>query len=111
MTAAAAPTGSLQTALDHARLLLATDPAMAAQQADEIIRVVGRHPMALLVLAASHRVRGQMPHALDVLEPLVREHPQWPLAHLEHGLTLGRAGSASQTTRSIAVGLAPASMS
>ena len=92
MTAAAAPTGTLQTALDHARQLLATDPAMAAQQADEIIRVVGRHPMALLVLAASHRVRGQMPHALDVLEPLVREHPQWPLAHLEHGLTLGRAG-------------------
>ncbi|MCH2091923.1 MAG: sulfotransferase [Pseudoxanthomonas sp.] len=92
MTAAAAPTGTLQTALDHARQLLSTDPAMAAQQAGEIIRVVGRHPMALLVLAASHRVRGQMPHALDVLEPLVREHPQWPLAHLEHGLTLGRAG-------------------
>ena len=92
MIAAASPTGTLDTALDHARHLLASDPAMAAQQASEIIRVVGRHPMALLILAASHRVRGQATHALDVLEPLVREHPQWALAHLEHGLALGRAG-------------------
>lgn len=92
MTASASPTGSLDTALDHARHLLASDPAMAAQQATEIIRVVGRHPMALLIMAASHRVRGQAAHALDVLEPLVREHPQWPLAHLEQGLALGRAG-------------------
>lgn len=92
MTAAASPTGTLDTALDHARHLLASDPAMAAQQASEIIRAVGRHPMALLILAASHRVRGQASHALDVLEPLVREHPQWALAHLEHGLALGRAG-------------------
>ena len=38
MTASASPAGSLDTALDHARHLLASDPAMAAQQATEIIQ-------------------------------------------------------------------------
>lgn len=106
MNAVASPSGTLQTALDHARRLLATDPAMAAQQADEIIRVVGRHPMALLVLAASHRVRGQWSHAFDVLEPLVREHPQWPLAHLENGLALGRAGRGGEAVPALRRALA-----
>ena len=106
MNAVASPSGTLQTALDHARHLLATDPAMAAQQASEIIRAVGRHPMALLVLAASHRVRSQLPHALDVLEPLVREHPQWPLAHLEHGLVLGRAGRGGEAVPALRRALA-----
>ena len=40
------PTGSLEVALAHAERLLDTDPALAAEQAREILRVVGDHPAA-----------------------------------------------------------------
>ena len=49
MTAAAEATANLQTAIAHATRLLATDPALAAEQANDIIRAVGDHPMALLM--------------------------------------------------------------
>ena len=49
----AEPTASLDIALAHAARLLASDPALAAEQAREILRVVGDHPLALLVLGAA----------------------------------------------------------
>src|SRR4051812_1056741 len=42
----AARTGSLEVALAHAERLLQTDPALAAEQAGEILRTVGDHPAA-----------------------------------------------------------------
>jgi predicted Zn-dependent protease len=96
------PTGSVEIALAHAARLLARDPALAAQQAREILEVVPGHPRARLILGAAHRIVGQTQAALGVLEPLVREHPDSSPAHLELGIALsegGRAGDALTVLR------------
>jgi tetratricopeptide (TPR) repeat protein len=109
MTAAAEATANLQTAIAHATRLLATDPALAAEQANEIIRAVGDHPMALLVLAASHRVRGNTDAALHILRPLAAAQPRSAITHLELALALDRAGHADQAVAALrrAVALKP----
>ena len=91
MNAAAEPTASLETALAHASRLLATDPALAGEQAAEIIKAVGDHPMALLVLGVSHRARGDIDGALGILQPLAIAQPNSAMAQLELGIALGRA--------------------
>ncbi|MGH8026284.1 MAG: tetratricopeptide repeat-containing sulfotransferase family protein [Pseudoxanthomonas sp.] len=91
MNTAAAPTATLETALAHASRLLATDPALAGEQATEIIKAVGDHPMALLVLGASHRARGDIEGALGILRPLAISQPNSAMTQLELGIALGRA--------------------
>ncbi|MET1161864.1 MAG: tetratricopeptide repeat protein, partial [Pseudoxanthomonas sp.] len=92
MNAAAGPTtASVDTALAHASRLLATDPALAGEQAAEIIKVVGQHPMALLVLGVSHRARGDIDGALGILRPLAAAQPNSAHTQLELGIALGRA--------------------
>jgi predicted Zn-dependent protease len=89
------PTGTVEVALAHATRLLARDPALAAQQAREVLTVVPGHPRARLILGAAHRIVGQTHAALELLEPLVREHPQSAPAHLELGIALGESGRRS----------------
>jgi tetratricopeptide (TPR) repeat protein len=89
------PTGTVEVALAHATRLLARDPALAAQQAREVLTVVPGHPRARLILGAAHRIVGQTQAALELLEPLVREHPQSAPAHLELGIALGESGRRS----------------
>ena len=91
MNTAAAPTATLETALAHASRLLATDPALAGEQATEIIKAVGDHPMALLVLGASHRARGDIEGALGILRPLAISQPNSAMVQLELGIALSRA--------------------
>jgi tetratricopeptide (TPR) repeat protein len=86
------PVGTLEVALSHAARLLATDPALAAEQATEILKVVPEHPAALLVLGVARRAQGNAAAALEILEPLARKHPAWALAHHELGVALGSAG-------------------
>jgi Flp pilus assembly protein TadD len=88
----AEPTASLEIALAHAARLLASDPALAAEQATEILRVVGDHPLALLLLGASHCACGEANKAIGILDPLAAAHPQWAQAQLELGIALGHAG-------------------
>jgi Flp pilus assembly protein TadD len=109
MNTAAEPTATLDAALAHATHLLASDPALAAEQATEIIRTVGDHPMALLVLGASHRLRGDVDAALAILGPLASSQPGSAIAQLELGLTLGRAGQGDQAVAALrrAVALKP----
>ena len=109
MNATAAPTANLETALAHASRLLATDPQLAGEQAAEIIRVVGDHPMALLVLGTSHRLRGEVNAALEILQPLAQAQPNWAMAQLELGIALGRArqGDAALDALQRAVSLKP----
>ncbi|KFN44853.1 tetratricopeptide repeat-containing sulfotransferase family protein [Arenimonas oryziterrae] len=96
MSFASEPTGSLDVALAHASRLLESDPALAGEQATEIIRAVGNHPMALLLLGASHTARGQTRQALDVLGPLANAQPRWAPAHIELGHALARAGQGDE---------------
>ncbi len=91
MNTAAGPVATLETALAHASRLLATDPALAGEQAAEIIKAVGDHPMALLVLGVSHRARGDIDGALGILQPLATAQPNSAMAQLELGIALSRA--------------------
>ncbi len=85
-------TGSLEVALAHAARLLETDPELAAEQATEILGAIGGHPMALLLLGASHTARGNPQRALEILGPLAAAQPQWAKVHLEAGLALAGSG-------------------
>jgi predicted Zn-dependent protease len=86
------PHGSLEVALQHAARLLASQPALAAEQATEILKVVPGHPGATLLLAVARRASGDVPAALAELEELCRRQPGWAEAQLELGMTLGSAG-------------------
>ncbi len=92
MSGAQEPVGTLDVALAHAAKLLVSDPALAAEQAGEILKVAPDHPVATIILGASHRARGDAPAALAILEPLAREYPGWVSTHYELGLALGLAG-------------------
>ena len=51
-------TGTLETALAHARHLLGSQPDLALAQAHEILRVVPRYAPALLIAGEAHRAKG-----------------------------------------------------
>ncbi len=109
MTLAAAPSANLQTALAHASRLLASDPALAAEQANEIIKVVGDHPQAVLLLGMARARQGDTRQALEVLEPLARSQPHSAQVQLELGVALGRAGRGDEALAALrrAVALKP----
>jgi len=70
------------------RGLLPGAPRAAAEQAQEILKVVPEHPAALLLLGVARRNSGELASAVEVLSALARAHPQWPLAHYEQALAL-----------------------
>lgn len=92
MSNAEAATGTLEQALEHAARLLEKQPALAGEQATEILKIVAGHPGALRLLAASRSAQGDTQGALDILQPLVRQQANWALAHADLGAALGRAG-------------------
>ncbi|HEY6924881.1 MAG TPA: sulfotransferase [Steroidobacteraceae bacterium] len=89
------PVGSMEVALAHAARLLARKPDLAAAQALEILKAAPHHPRARLILGAAYRITGQTPTALEVLEPLSREHPESAPVHLELGIALSEGGRGS----------------
>src|SRR5262245_45855140 len=95
------PLGTLKVALGHAAQLLETDPAAAAEQAREILKVVPGEPAATLVLGTAHRACGDLAEALTVLEDLVAAHPKWAGAHFELGVTCSRAERSEQAVASL----------
>jgi len=103
------PVGSLEVALNHTARLLATKPALAAEQATEILKVVPGHPGARLLLGAAQRACGDSAAAVRTLGPLVAAHPNWAVAQYEHGLALGneRQGGAAVAALRQAVALKP----
>jgi len=92
MTTAPQPSGSVATALAHARRLLAVDPRLAAEQAAAILEAVPRHADAALILATALRLQGDLHNALRTVDPLSRAFPQSPAVQLEHGAILAAAG-------------------
>lgn len=91
----------MELALAHAARLLARKPGLAAEQALEILKVVPHHPRARLILGAAHRIAGQTHAALEVLEPLSREHPESAPVHLELGIALGETGRGSDAVAAL----------
>jgi tetratricopeptide (TPR) repeat protein len=92
LTTASDPVGSLDVALNHAARLLSTQPALAAEQASEILKVVPGHPLATLLLGAARRACGDPAAAVQILGPLVTAQPSWAAAHYEYGVALGNEG-------------------
>jgi predicted Zn-dependent protease len=84
--------GTLQQALQHAAHLLGNRPALAAEQATEILKVVPEHPEALRLLAAARAAQDDTRGAIEILLPLTRRQPSWSLAHFDLGQALGAAG-------------------
>jgi predicted Zn-dependent protease len=103
------PLGSLEVALQHAARLLTSRPALAAEQAAEILKVVPGHPGAMLLLAVAQRAGGDAAAALAILQQLCSEQPRWPAAHYELGRTLAamRQGEAAIAALQQAVTLKP----
>src|SRR5437764_647935 len=85
---AAQPVGSLDSALAHALDLIEGQPALALEQATEILKTVPGHPIATLLVGMAQRRLGDPAAALDTLEPLVRSQPQAGAVHFECGLAL-----------------------
>ncbi|MBO9559338.1 MAG: tetratricopeptide repeat protein [Caulobacter sp.] len=92
MSAAPQPSGSVATALAHARRLLGVDPRLAAEQAAAILEAVPRHAEATLILATALRLQGDLRQALHIIDPLSRAFPQSSPVQLEHGWSLAAAG-------------------
>jgi len=102
-------TGTVEQALAHATRLLDSDPALAAEQITEILKVAEAHPAALRLLAKARSTQGDDQGALDVLVPLARAQPNWAMVHLDLGLALGRAGHGQEAIDALrrAVALKP----
>jgi tetratricopeptide (TPR) repeat protein len=105
-----APQASIGTALEHALRLLDSDPALAAEQAVEILRVAPGHPGAELVLGMAELALGQTQAAEARLAALAAAQPRSAATWL----ALGRARLAlGQPTQALpcmerAVALQPA---
>jgi tetratricopeptide (TPR) repeat protein len=85
----------------HATRLLDVDPALAAEQALEILNAVPNHPSAVLLLATARRRSGNPAAALAVLEPLLRAQGKWAAAHFEHGLAFAAAGRGDEAIQAL----------
>jgi tetratricopeptide (TPR) repeat protein len=92
MSNAPRPVETPQPALDQAARLLTSQPALAAEKAQEFLRTSPDHPAATLILGIARRSLGAVVEAIEVLEPLTRARPDWAPAHYELGVTLERAG-------------------
>jgi tetratricopeptide (TPR) repeat protein len=86
------PTGSLNTALQHATRLLEINPAMAREQAEAILQAVPGQPVATVLLGISQRLCGNHLGSLEVLESLSMALPKWPTPFYELGITLIELG-------------------
>jgi predicted Zn-dependent protease len=92
LSTAAEPVGTLETALAHATRLLEAQPALAAAQASEILKVVPGHPHARLLLGAAQRLNGDSTTAVETLSALAAEQPNSAATFIELGVSLGHVG-------------------
>jgi tetratricopeptide (TPR) repeat protein len=91
-TTASPPVGSLQVALQHAARLLTADPRLAFEQAQEILKSVPHHPLAILILGTALRLLGRLDEAVAILEPLSSAQPRSAHTFFELGMVLTELG-------------------
>jgi cytochrome c-type biogenesis protein CcmH/NrfG len=98
----AEPVGTLEVALAHASRLLAMKPAVAAEQAREILKVVPRQPQALAVLGLARAMTGDVDGSIDALSRAVSLRPDLPDAWLALADQLRTRGDAEAADRAYA---------
>jgi len=86
------PTGSLATALSNAQRLLATKPALAEEQAREILNVVPGNPHAAFLLVQAMRAQNNDAGAFEILQKLVTAQPNSAAVQFEFGSVMGALG-------------------
>ena len=86
------PRGTLDVALGHTQRLLEQDPAMAAKQAREILRVVPAQPRALALLGHALAALGRQDEAIAALRQATAHDPDSPDAWRALGDQLTLAG-------------------
>ena len=85
MTNPADPVGTLEVALAHAARLLGTQPQLAAEQAEEILKILPAQPAALLLLGLAKRALGHSGEAMAPLRGAVALKPDLGPAWLALG--------------------------
>jgi tetratricopeptide (TPR) repeat protein len=101
MSSAQEPVGTVDVAVQHAARLLFSAPHLAAEQAQEILKVAPEHPAALLLLGVARRNGGELAGAVEVLSALASAHPKWPLAHYEQALALSLTDQHAQAIEAL----------
>ena len=85
--------GDLKTAVAHAmELLSAGESGFARKQAEEILRQFPDEPNSRFVLAAVLRAQGHLDDAIQRLQSLTADAPDFALAQQELGFALASAG-------------------
>ena len=95
------PVATVEVALAHAQHLLAAQPALAADQAREILAAAPGHPGALFILGSALRQLHRTVDALETLQPLAASQPRWAAAHRELGFALGDAGRGEEAVAAL----------
>ena len=93
--------GDLQTALKNAVDLLAHDPGLAQEQAQEILKVYPDTPKAKRILASAFRMQKMPQKGLDVLTPLLAEYRDSPDFLHEYAQCLGAVGRGDEAVDSL----------
>lgn len=102
MSLDSAPQGTLQTALEHTHRLLAHKPALAEEQAREILKSLPGNPDAELLLAMALKEQHKPQQALAIVEALAAKHPFAAAVQYALGLIkidLGEQGAAQMALR------------
>jgi Flp pilus assembly protein TadD len=102
MTSTSDPVGTLQVALAHTQQLLKSSPALALEQASEILKAVPDQPAALMFLGLAQGALGQGDAALASLQRAVRVQPDMPDAWRALGDHLTAIGDADGADRAYA---------
>jgi len=103
------PAAAIEITLQRVGALLRSDPALAAREANAILRASPGQPVATLFLAMAQRQLGDLPAALAILEPLSRRQRDSAAVQYELGVTLGLAGRRDEALAALrsSVGLTP----
>ncbi|HVF15540.1 MAG TPA: sulfotransferase, partial [Steroidobacteraceae bacterium] len=89
MSATQEVTATLDVALKHTAQLLESAPALAVEQAQEILKAIPQQPAAMMMLGVAQRATGNIDGSLTTLTALTCAHAPWALAHYELARTLG----------------------
>ena len=87
--------------LQQASELLATDPAEARRQAQDLLAQAPGDPRAALIVASAQRRLGEVAAAHALLAPLAARFPRAALTHYELGLTLAALGRNAQAMEAL----------